>query len=526
MKKFIGFGIFVLLFSTGLFGHEYIIDKNPTRTWGISTYTGNTQVTSLTGGNWDLGYYDLVLPSANQFYYYGRKVTHLRITTKGYIMPGFGGPPATTSVYLANTSIPNASPPHPIIAVLWDDWDLSAAGEIWYSTSGQFTIVEWRGVQKWLTPGYYYTFVAVFISNSQYQLPDSILFQYHDVEEGNGGIDHGVSATIGVEHPEGTQGDEYSYNTASVNNGDMLLLSPFVPIYGMTDGWADGYPDSMIFRPNNGIWYLRRNDNVGVTTAAISWGTKNDIAVPGDYDGNTYYDVAVYRPSTSMWYTHGAVADFTIQWGRAGDIPVPADWDGDGDTDLGIFRPQYGLWFIYYLPAGTTTTVQWGKEGDVPVPADYDNDGIIDIAVYRPENTVWYIRRSSNPSLSYEFAWGTDGDIPLPANFVSSSYSTACVYRPSSGRWYSYNQTNGSSYTHPSWGTASDVPIPNDWNAGGLTDAAVFRPESGMWFIYAGPTFQWGQIGDKPRIRRSAQIVAPPPAKNASATDGMGRPKK
>jgi len=523
MRKFTCFGILLFLFSIGLFGHEYIIDNNPTRTWTFGTYTGTTQVTTLTGGNWDFGYYDLALPSSNQFYYYGQKVTHLRITTKGYIVPGFGSPPAVTTVYGGNTAIPNTSAPHPIIAVLWDDWDLTSAGEIYYNFSSQFTTIEWRGVPRWATPGYYYTFVAVFIANNQSQLPDSIFFQYHDVEEGHGSIDYGASATIGVEHPGGTQGDEYSYNTASVNNDDILLFSPFIPIYDNTDGWGDGYPDPVVFRPNDGMWYISRNPNAGSGTEGHQFGAKNDIAIPGDYDGNGYWDWSVYRPSSSMWFTNGAITDFTVQWGRSGDIPVPADWDGDGDTDLGVFRPQYGLWFIYYLPAGTTTTVQWGQAGDVPVPADYDNDGITDIAVYRPSNTVWYIRRSSNPALSYEFPWGTDGDIPLPANIQTSVYSTACIYRPSTGQWYSYDQTSGSTLTTGPWGTASDVPVPNDWNQGGITDEAVFRPQTGMWYIQGYTNFQWGQLGDKPRCRRSTQIVAPPPVTNSSATDSMGR---
>jgi hypothetical protein len=523
MKKTFCLGALLLLVSVGLFSHEYIVDKNPKRDWTFGSWTGTTQVTTLTGGNWDFGYYDLALPAINQFYFYGQKVTHLRITTKGYIIPGFGSP--SGAVYSVNDPIPDTSSPHPVIAALWDDWDLSAQGEIWYGFNGQFTTVEWRGVPHYGGPGYHYTFSAVFVGNSQSQIPDTIFFQYHDVEEASP-YDNGSSASIGVEHPGGTQGDEYSYNTASVSNGDILLFTPFIPVYDNTDGWGDGYPDPVVFRPGDGTWYIKQNPIAGSSTEAHQWGTSNDIAVPGDYDGNGYWDWAVYRPDSSMWFTNGGDTDFTVQWGRSGDIPVPADWDGDGDTDLGVFRPQLGLWFIYYLPGGTSTSIQWGTVGDVPIPGDYDNDGITDIAVYRPSNTVWYIRRSSNPALSYEFPWGTDGDIPMPANFQTGSYSTACVYRPSTGQWYSYDQTNGSSYVIGPWGTASDVPVPNDWDRGGLTDAAVFRPQTGIWYILAKTDFQWGQLGDKPRCRRSTQIVAPPPDNNSSARDSTGAIKK
>jgi hypothetical protein len=41
--------------------------------------------------------------------------------------------------------------------------------------------------------------------------------------------------------------------------------------------------------------------------------------VPADYDGDGRADVAVFRPSTGMWYVRGI---FNRSWGLAGDIPA------------------------------------------------------------------------------------------------------------------------------------------------------------------------------------------------------------
>jgi hypothetical protein len=51
----------------------------------------------------------------------------------------------------------------------------------------------------------------------------------------------------------------------------------------------------------------------------------------------------------------------SVQWGLNGDIPVPGDYDGDGRTDLAVWRPSTGVWYIRgSAPFG------WGMNGDVP----------------------------------------------------------------------------------------------------------------------------------------------------------------
>jgi hypothetical protein len=82
---------------------------------------------------------------------------------------------------------------------------------------------------------------------------------------------------------------------------------------------------------------------------------------------------------------------------------VPGDYDGNGTTDIAVFRPSSGIWFVR-----NGTTVAWGTSGDVPVPGDYDGNGTTDIAVFRPSTNAWFVRNGTTAG------WGTSGDIALP----------------------------------------------------------------------------------------------------------------
>lgn len=203
-------------------------------------------------------------------------------------------------------------------------------------------------------------------------------------------------------------------------------------------------------------------------------------------------------------------------WGTKGDIAVPGDYDGDTGAEECVVRPGQSYYWFCQNPR---FVIQWGTLFDIPVPADYDGDGKADCAVYRSNSYTWFIRKSSNPSFPWIVSWGTDGDIPFPAKMLNAAYANICVYRPSDGFWFSYDQFNGTIYTLP-WGIDRDLPVSNDWESNGFSNYAVFRPSEGNWFIVLSlvacpqigeaTVINWGTLGDKPRCRRSRSVIAPP----------------
>ena len=55
-----------------------------------------------------------------------------------------------------------------------------------------------------------------------------------------------------------------------------------------------------------------------------------------------------------------------MTFGLAEDKPVPADYDGDGKTDIAVFRPSTGVWYLLQSTSGFSG-LQWGVSTDIPI---------------------------------------------------------------------------------------------------------------------------------------------------------------
>ena len=255
--------------------------------------------------------------------------------------------------------------------------------------------------------------------------------------------------------------------------------------------------DAVVFRPDSGEWFNRTTGQ-----AVGSWGMTGDIPVPGFYDDDAVVDLAIFRPSTGVWWINNQFGSFSAYlWGQPEDIPVPGDYDSDGRTDIAIWRPATGDWWVYSIATGAWRTQQWGQRGDIPVPADYDLDGRTDFAIFRPAGGMWWVL-SSSTGLITSHQWGAPGDMPVPGNYDGDGRVDFAVWRPSTGHWWVFSTSAGAQ--HPvQWGTFGDIPVQGDYDHDHLTDFAVWRPSFGEWFIVHSSTrsrigFQWGMWGDVP----------------------------
>lgn len=269
---------------------------------------------------------------------------------------------------------------------------------------------------------------------------------------------------------------------------------------------GDFKTDIAVFRPSSGVWYLYHSSNNSYRIQ--QFGLNGDIPASEDYDGDNISDLGVFRPSNGTWY-HYLSSNNTVgivQFGSNGDVPATGDYDGDGRADFTVFRPSTGTWYRYNTSNGAVVVDQFGINGDIPTPGDYDGDGKHDIAVFRPSNGTWYRWNSTNPSFVISVQFGLNGDVPVQGDFDGDFKTDQAVFR--NGVWYIFQSSNGATQI-ANWGLSGDVPVVGDYDGDNKDDIAVFRPSNGVWYSIfssnnAFSIVQFGLNGDLPAPKYDA----------------------
>lgn len=275
-------------------------------------------------------------------------------------------------------------------------------------------------------------------------------------------------------------------------------------LLAVEEGSGSPPADIAVWRPSTGVWYVMGSQGSQQTT--VTWGVSTDRPVPGDYDGDDKTDFSVYRPASGEWFVlNSSDATFnTYTWGgQAGDMAANADYDGDSRTDVAIYRPSTGVWSILKSSDGQSLQYTWGTSSDVPVSADYDGDGKADIGVWRSSNTTFYSLNSSDAA-QQTIMFSNASTEPVSGDYDGDGKAD---YAIKSGNSWIIRNSSTSQFDSITWQQAGDKPVHNDYDGDSKVDIAVWRESTGGWFIRQSSKIgqvdelrqnTWGAAGDIP----------------------------
>ncbi len=223
-----------------------------------------------------------------------------------------------------------------------------------------------------------------------------------------------------------------------------------------------------VFRPTNGLLYLKNNNTTGIADMALNYGLGGDYPVVGDWDGNGTVTIGVYRDG--HFYLKQAntlgFADVVFPFGTPGDQPIAGDWDGDGVDTVGVYRPSIGQFLLRNTNSegAIDKSFHLGNVGDVGIAGDWDGDGLDTTGVFRPSNGIIFLKNTNDTGIAdVALNYGLPGDMPVTGDWDNDGIDTIGVYRQ--GQFMLRNSnTIGFAEIIFGLGNPGDMPIAGNWD--------------------------------------------------------------
>ena len=221
-----------------------------------------------------------------------------------------------------------------------------------------------------------------------------------------------------------------------------------------------------VFRPGNGLLYLKNANTSGFANVAINYGTAGDYPVAGDWDGNGTATIGIYR--NGIFYLRNSntpgFADLVFTFGQPGDQPVAGDWNGDGVDTIGVYRNGLFLLRNSNSAGASDTSFALGNPGDVGIAGDWNGDGMDTTGVFRPGNGVIFLKNANTSGFAdVALNYGLSGDRPVTGDWNDDGIDTIGVYRNAQFLLRNSN-TIGFADIVFALGNPGDMPIAGNWD--------------------------------------------------------------
>ena len=255
-------------------------------------------------------------------------------------------------------------------------------------------------------------------------------------------------------------GDSANYNSLiNAAAGDFVINNG-------SGGLGSGGDTTGVFRPSNGLLYLKNTNTTGFADIAINYGLGGDYPITGDWDGNGTDTIGIYRNGYFYLRNSNTIgfADLEFAFGLPGDQPVSGDWDGDGTDTIGVYRNGQFLLRNSNSAGPADTSFYLGNSGDVGIAGDWDGDGLDTTGVFRPSNGVIFLKNTNISGFAdIALNYGLANDQPVVGDWNDDGIDTIGVYR--NGSFYLRNSnTIGFADIVFALGIPGDMPISGNWD--------------------------------------------------------------
>ena len=231
---------------------------------------------------------------------------------------------------------------------------------------------------------------------------------------------------------------------------------------------TQGMDTTGVFRPINGIIFLKHSHSSGFADVGLNYGIPGDYPVVGDWDGNGTVTIGVYRNGQFFLRNENTIgfAELVFAFGQPGDQPVAGDWDGDGIDTIGVYRPSNGQFMLRNSNDAGAADISFflGNVGDVGIAGDWDGDGKDTTGVFRPINGIIFLKNANDTGFAdVGLNYGIPGDKPVIGDWDGDGDDTIGVYR--NGRFFLRNSNDiGFADIVFDLGNPGDMPIAGNWD--------------------------------------------------------------
>jgi hypothetical protein len=250
-------------------------------------------------------------------------------------------------------------------------------------------------------------------------------------------------------------GSDDNYNFNFINGTLTVMLK-------------NGADTTGVFRPSNGLLYLKNQNTTGFADVAINYGLGGDYPVVGDWNGNGDATIGVYRNGQFMLRNSNTLgfADMVFAFGQIGDQPVAGDWDGDGVDTIGVYRPSTGQFLLRNSNSAGAAEMSFylGNVGDVGIAGDWDGDGKDTTGVFRPSNGIIFLKNTNETGFAeVALNYGIPGDKPVTGDWDYDGVDTIGVLR---GNVFYLRNSNTVGFADIVFalGIPGDMPIAGNWD--------------------------------------------------------------